>query len=192
MSTHRFIALAEGGVFDGQLNRIIRRSDAEWHSIYLDALSKGAAVAPPVSLAADTSVDDLRDTIKGQIKDHATSLRNLYTRGESQAEVAGWYTKASEARAIETQGSSSFATLKKYAPTLCAEVESEMPNGTATLQVAALRLLASTVLVKHKPYLEYMLAVQAASKTHRDALDAMTDKGTMLTYDWRQGWPGVA
>lgn len=191
MSTHRFIALAEGGVFDSQLSKIIRRADSEWHTIYLDALSKGASVAPPVSLAADTSIDALRATIKGQIKDHATSLRNLYTRGESQAEVAGWYTKASEARAIETQSSSTFATLKKYAPTLCAEVEAEMHSGTAAEQIDALRKLARSVLANHEPYLEYMLAVQAASKQHRDALDALSDKGAMLVYDWRQGWPEI-
>jgi hypothetical protein len=191
VNIHRFIALAEGGVFDGQLNRIIRRSDPEWHSIYLDALSKGAAVAPPVSLAANTSVADLRETIKGQIKDHATSLRNLYTRGESQSEVAGWYTKASEARAIETQSSSTFATLKKYAPTLCSEVAAELPTGTANEQVTALRALARSVLANHEPYLEFQMAVQATSKQHREAVDTVDSKGDLLVYDWRSGWPEV-
>ncbi|MDR2711369.1 MAG: hypothetical protein LBB65_08650 [Burkholderiales bacterium] len=171
MTSHRFIALADGGVFDSKSNRILRRADADWNSIYLDALSKGESVAPPVSLPADSSIDELRDTIKSQIKDHATSLRNLYTRGESQSEVAGWYTKASEARAVETQSASTFATLKKYAPTLCAEIDAEGYSNDAT-RVAALRELARSVLDNHEPYLVFLMAVQAQSKHHRDALDA--------------------
>jgi len=186
----RFIQLVEGGVFDTKTNRIIRETDIEWRNVYLDALSRGECTTPPTTLPADLSLDKLRDTIEGQIKDHATSLRNLYTRGESQSEVAGWYTKASEARAIETQSSSTYPTLRKYAPTLCAEIDAEGYSND-TLRAAALRVLARAVLENHEPYLAFMMAAQSASKRHRDALDAMTDKGALLLYDWRTGWPEI-
>ncbi|MDR2710296.1 MAG: hypothetical protein LBB65_03000, partial [Burkholderiales bacterium] len=90
----------------------------------------------------------------------------------------------------ETQSASTFATLKKYAPTLCAEIDAEGYPNDAT-RVAALRELARSVLDNHEPYLVFLMAVQAQSKHHRDAIDAADNKGALLTYDWRAGWPEI-
>jgi hypothetical protein len=188
---YRFIALERGGVEDTHTGKKIMPSDPEWRTVYYAALTEGALVTPPTTLPADQSVDEIKAILSSQIKDHATSLRNEYTLGQSSLEVASWYTKAGEARSIQSKPDSSFATLRPYAPTLCAETLAMNPSATQATLISELRNLAAAVLANHDPYLNFVNAVQATSKRHRDNIVLLSDKSTLVMYDWRTGWPEV-
>ncbi|MDR0251088.1 MAG: hypothetical protein LBI35_07275 [Burkholderiales bacterium] len=188
----RYQALVAGGVYDFQTGKIIHRHDPEWSEYQRYLSTDAGGVMPPTALPADQTIGEIREILRGQIKDHATSLKNRYTPGQSLAEVSSWYIKAGEARSVKSKPDSTFATLRPYAPTLCAEVEAAADAGaTQAHLITSLRNLANSVLENYEPYISFVNSVQAASKRHRDALDAMADKRDLLVYDWMADWPEV-
>lgn len=172
----KYQILQPEGVFNRETRTIVlpNRSSPDWLA-YQDWLTAGNSPLPPSSVGQD----DLATTkLKRQLEidSYAAGLRNRAVRGRSAAEMATWSAKLVEAKAFTATSD---------------PLQAPLLASTATVRGITLAALVAKVNAQAAPFLQVEAYIDGTRGKHNDAIEAMLDVPSIVTYNWMAGWPNI-
>lgn len=173
--TTRYQVQNPRGVFDFSIRTLVMPEDAGWKT-YLEWITAGNTPLPPSTVGTGT-LADTKAARCGEIDAYAAGLRNAAVRGRSAGEMSTWSAKLVEARAYTATPNAANAPLL---------------DAIATARGVTLAVMVTKVLAQSTGFLGMEAAIDGKRGAHCDVVNAMTDVQSIITYDWRTGWPAIA
>jgi len=190
MST-RYQTVAEGGVFDHETARRIRRGEPGWAE-YQEWLTRGGSPLLPDPVG-EMDLAAAKAARIADINAHAAGLRNQFVRGRSVGEMVSWSIKLLDAIAVQAGQPTPFAALL---PQLQAQLGLPVAPDSVNHALALLRGIteaehAGKVISQAAAALAAEIASDAIRGRHCDSIATMTDPRDIAAYPWLTGWPSM-
>lgn len=184
--------LLDRGVFDHQNRVVVLPGSAGWGE-YHDWLTGGGVLLPldPVGQASDLAEAKVQRT--AEINAYAASLRNRVVAGRSVGEMASWALKLFDAMAVAGSQPSPFASVMSSLQTALGlpSTPTSYNHAVATVRGITEAQHVNLVLAQAVPYLAMEAVIDGIRGKHCDAINAMADVESIITYNWHTGWPTI-